>query len=69
MERPASDKYNLNISPGRYHFFGFGEIDCSNLTLKQADALFASGFPHLVLKPKVEKSAAPKVKKITKRTS
>ena len=69
MKRPASDKYNLTIAPGVYHVHGFGEVNLSNLTFEQADALFKKGFPYLVLKPKAEMPIAPKVKKITRPSS
>ncbi len=65
--KPASDKYNLTIPPGRYHVHGFGEVDLRSLTMQQADHLVSKGFPYLVAKPKGETvKTSPKVKKIKK---
>ena len=68
MKQPASDKFDLTISPGVYHVHGFGEVDLRSLTLDRAEQLVKKGFPYLVEKPKVEKPAkAPKVKPINKK--
>lgn len=47
---PVREKYKLTVSPGLYHFQGFGEIDLQTLTLDQADDLVKRGFPYLILK-------------------
>ena len=68
MVKPASDKYNLTISPGLYHVHGFGEIDLAHLTLNEADRLYKKGFPYLALRPKSDKPApAPKTKPVRKK--
>ena len=52
-------KYIPTITPGRYNFQGFGEIDLSNLSPARAESLVKRGFPFL--KPE-ENKAPPKSK-------
>jgi hypothetical protein len=46
----ARKYYVPTIKPGKYNFKGFGDIDLCQITLEQADALFAKNFPFLKLK-------------------
>ncbi len=72
MKRPATDKYQLTISPGLYEIMGFGEVDLRNLSLDRANQLFKAGFPYLFEKPanpvKIQ-SIAPEVKKVNTLTN
>lgn len=42
----------VGTKPGKYRFPGFGELDLTKITLKDARALAKAGFPHLKAKPK-----------------
>ena len=42
-----TDKYQVTVQPGTYNVDGFGTVDLINLSLKEADALFNTGFPFL----------------------
>jgi hypothetical protein len=46
----ARKYYVPTIKPGKYNFKDFGDIDLCQITLEQADALFAKNFPFLKLK-------------------
>jgi len=49
----VSAKYKLvGLSPGKYQFANYGELDLTTIDLKEADALVRIGFPYLVLKKK-----------------
>lgn len=61
LPQEVSVKYDLvGCKPGKHRFPNFGELDLTKITLKDAKALVAAGFPHLKLKGKeVAETTAP----------
>lgn len=66
LAKEVGEKYDLHtLHPGIYDVAGFGRVDLTTISLEQADALVAFGFPFLILKEAPDAKTAKTLPKQT----
>jgi hypothetical protein len=60
LQDEVSAKFDLvGCKPGKYLFAGFGELDLTAISTKDAKSLIAAGFPYLKAKSKAPPETEP----------